>query len=110
MKNINTYIIENILINKDTNIKDITYKEICDLINNYYISVLNLSTTKYVIQCEDEDGNICSNDSEKLDHIFLWSKDFINIDKVAEDIKHEINKVKKVKNTKVYATSIYFDF
>ena len=114
MINLNQYIIEKLHLNKDINIKDdAIFDEIADFINDYMQETCRIKTTDFIWMFEDDKGISINKDESKLDRIYLYSKkEFFmkNIDEIAKDIESGLNKIKEVKGTEIFSTSIYFYF
>jgi len=94
-------------INNDNNDID----DICNIIKNYFTNKLNLKTTQYIyrILSKTNNGN-SAKDLNDIEEIHVWSKEFKDIDKSANELFDEINNIIKLdKNkTEVLATTIYF--
>jgi len=109
MKNIKD-IIEGLKVNSKTKINN----EISDLyttITNYFINKLNLKTTQYTYRIASKTNNGSSaKDLNDIEDIHVWSKEFKDIDKSANELFNEINNIIKLdkKKTTVLATAIYF--
>ena len=114
MINLGQYIVEKLHLNKDINVKDdAIFDEIADFINDYMQGTCRLKTTDFIWMFEDDKGVSINKDESKLDRIYLYSKKESfqkDIDRIAKDIESGLNKIKKVKKTEVFATSIYFYF
>lgn len=112
MKKINTYIQEKLHINKNMEINETDdIKEISSIINEYFQKKLNFTTEEFTYMFEDDEGNI-TKDEEKLGIIFIYSGHFEgrDIDKVSKYLENSINKIKPIKKTEVFETSIYIYF
>ena len=116
MNNLSKYIIERLHINKDIEVSEIdVFKEISDIVNNYFQKKLALKTEEFLYMFEDNKGHT-TNDESKLARIYIYSKKFDprikerDIDKVSNYLANSINKIKPIKKTEVFVTSIYFYF
>ena len=111
MKNLDSYILEKLHLNKDTKINDSSLcEELSNIIRDYCQKTLKLNTQQYVTHCEDSKGNSTFNNSSNLARIYFWSKEVRDLDKFASIIAPKLDKVKKIKKTEVFATAIYFYF
>lgn len=116
MINLNQYIFERLHINKDIDVSEIdVFTEISDIVNNYFQKKLALKTEDFLYMFEDDKGHI-TNDESKLSRIYIYSKHFDprikdrDIDKVSNYLANSINKIKPIKKTEVFVTSIYIYF
>jgi len=113
MNNINTYIIEKLHLNKNLKTDDkIILKEIGSVIKNYFENILHLKTTQYIYNL-DKDGSNSAKNIDELRKIYIYSKEFnqINdIDKASEYLFNKINEIYPLdkKSTEVYSTVIIF--
>ena len=118
MKELNKYILEKFKISKDININQgYILDEISDFINDYMQGTCKLKTTDFIFMFQNDKGTFIRknerDDVSELARMYLYSKkeNFKkDIDKIAKDIESGLNKIKKVKRTEVFATSIYFYF
>lgn len=109
MKQINTYILEKLIINKDTTSHDICI-DLCEKINDYCKNTLHLDTKQYMIYCADDKGDSCYSKPEKLHRIYFWSKEILDLNKISKELASEFNSIKKVKDIKLEKTAINFIF
>ena len=81
------------------------------IITNYFVKKLNLKTTQYIYRISSKTNNGSSaKDLNDIKEIRIWSKEFKDIDKSANELFNGINNIIKLdKNkTSVLATAIYF--
>lgn len=116
MNSLSKYIIEKLHLDKDIEINDIDiFHEIRNVINNYFQKKLELKSEEFIYQFEDDEGHITDKKS-KLKRIYFYSKHFDprvkdrDIDKAAKYLENNINKIKPIKKTEVFVTSIYIYF
>jgi len=104
-------IIEGLKVNSKTKINNNDIDDICNIIKNYFINKLNLKTTQYIyhISSKTNDGSQAK-DLNDIKEIRIWSKEFKDIDKSADELFKELNNIIKLdkKKTSVLATAIYF--
>ena len=104
-------IIEGLKVNSKTKINSNDIDDICNIIKNYFINKLNLKTTQYIYRIASKTNNGSSaKDLNDIEEIHIWSKEFKDIDKSADELFNEINNIIKLdkKKTTVLATAIYF--
>lgn len=112
MINLITYITEKLHIDKNMGINETDdIKEISSIINEYFQKKLNFTTEEFTYMFQDDEGNT-TKDEEKLGIIFIYSDYFEDkdIDKISKYLENSINKIKPIKKTEVFATSIYIYF
>lgn len=104
-------IIEGLKVNSKTKINNNDVDDICNVIKNYFTNELNLKTTQYIYRISSKTNNSDSaKDLNDIEEIHIWSKEFKDIDKSADELFNEINNIIKLdkKKTTVLATAIYF--
>ena len=104
-------IIEGLKVNSKTKINN-DIDDICDVIKNYFTNKLNLKTTQYIYQITSKTNNGSqAKDLNDIKEIRVWSKEFKDIDKSANELFNEINKIIKLKElteNDMFSTAIYF--
>ena len=104
-------IIEGLKIGSKTKINNDDIDDICNIIKDYFTNKLNLKTTQYIYLISSKTNNDSSaKDLNDIKEISIWSKEFKDIDKSADELFEELNNIIKLdkKKTKVLATAIYF--
>jgi hypothetical protein len=111
MKNLKD-IIEGLKVNSKTKINSNDISDLYTIITNYFIKKLNLKTTQYIYRISSKTNNGSSaKDLNDIKEIRVWSKEFKDIDKSANELFNEINKIIKLKElteNDVFSTAIYF--
>ena len=104
-------IIEGLKVNSKTKISN-DISDLYTIITNYFIKKLNLKTTQYIYRISSKTNNGSSaKDLNDIKEIRVWSKEFKDIDKSANELFNEINKIIKLKElteNDVFSTAIYF--
>ena len=104
-------IIEGLKVNSKTKINNNEISDLYTTITSYFINKLNLKTTQYIYRITSKTNNGSSaKDLNDIEEIYIWSKEFKDIDKSADELFNEINNIIKLdkKKTTVLATAIYF--
>ena len=104
-------IIEGLKVGSKTKINNNDIDDIYDIIKNYFTNKLNLKTTQYIYQITSKTNNSGSaKDLNDVKEIYIWSKEFKDIDKSSDELFKELNDIIKLdkKKTTVLATAIYF--
>ena len=111
MKDLKDIILEKLKVSSKTKINNNDISDICDIVKNYFTNKLNLKTTQYLYQISSKTDNSGSaKDLNDIKEIYIWSKEFKDIDKSADELFKELNNIIKLdkEKTTVLATSIYF--
>ena len=104
-------IIEGLKVGSKTKINNNDIDDIYNIIKNYFTNKLNLKTTQYIYHISSKPNHSGSaKNLNDIKEIYIWSKEFKDIDKSADELFDEINNIIKLdkKKTTVLATSIYF--
>ena len=104
-------IIEGLKVGSKTKINNNDIDDIYDIIKNYFTNKLNLKTTQYIYRIASKTNNSGSaKDLNDIKEIYIWSKEFKDIDKSADELFKELNNIIKLdkKKTEVLATAICF--
>jgi len=104
-------IIEGLKVNSKTKINNNDVDDIYNIIKNYFTNKLKLKTTQYIYQIVSKTNNNSSaKNLNDIEEIYIWSKEFKDIDKSADELFEELNNIIKLdkKKTTVLATAIYF--
>ena len=104
-------IIEGLKVNSKTKINSNDISDLYTIITNYFVKKLNLKTTQYIyrISSKTNKGSVAK-DLNDIKEIHIWSKEFKDIDKSANELFDKINNIIILDKNKtmVLATSIYF--